>query len=125
MKTKLIQNKIYVKKSPTHGYGVFAAKTIRKGEIIEECYMIISRGGDKKLEDFYFDAKGKYALLTGFGSIYNHSDDPNADYKLNIKKRITTIKAARTIRKGEEIHVSYGDKWFSSRGLKSKQTTIK
>lgn len=120
MKSRLFQNKIYVKKSPTHGYGVFAAKKLRKGEKIEECYFLVSKGGDKVLEDYYFDAKGKYALFTGFGSIYNHSDDPNADYTLNIKKRIATIKAATTIQKGEEIFVSYGEEWFSSRGIKPK-----
>lgn len=77
-------------------------------------------GGDKKLEDFYFDVKGKYAFFTGYGSIYNHSDDPNVDYIINAKKRIATIKADRTIQKDEEIFVSYGDKWFSSRGWKAK-----
>lgn len=112
-------------KSSMHGYGVFAAKKIRRGEKIEECYIIISKGGDKTLEEFYFDAKGKYALFTGFGSIYNHSDDPNADYTININKRIATIKAYRTIQINEEILISYGDKWFSSRGLKSKQITQK
>ncbi|VVC75606.1 hypothetical protein AQUSIP_08960 [Aquicella siphonis] len=120
MKSKLFQNKLAVKKSPMHGYGVFAEKTIRKGEKIEECYMIVSRGGDKKLEDYYFDANGKYAIFTGFGIIYNHSDDPNADYKINMKSRVVTFKAVRTIHKGEEIFVSYGDEWFSSRGLKPK-----
>ena len=120
MKSKLLQNKIYVKKSTMHGYGVFAGKTIRKGEKIEECYIIISKGGDKVLEDFYFDAKGKYAFFTGFGSIYNHSNDPNADYSININKRKATIKAARTIRKDEEIFVSYGEEWFKSRGIKAK-----
>lgn len=120
MKRELKRNKIFVKKSRLHGYGVFAAKLIRKGEIIEECYIIISRGGDKKLEDYYFDAKGKYALLTGYGIIYNHSEDPNADYFINTKRRLATIKADRNIRKGEEIFVSYGEKWFSSRGKKPK-----
>lgn len=122
MKRKLFQNKLMVQKSKIHGYGVFAQKTIKKGEKIEECYMIISKGGDKKLEDFYFDAKGKYALLTGFGIIYNHSDQPNADYHINVKNRIATIKAARRILKGEEIYVSYGEEWFSSRGLKPKKS---
>lgn len=117
MKRRLFQNKIYVQKSRTHGYGVFAGKTIKKGEKIEECYIIISKGGDKTLDDFYFDAKGKYAVFTGYGSIYNHANDPNADYTININKRITTIKAARTIRKGEEIYVSYGEEWFTSRNL--------
>ncbi|TAK78347.1 MAG: SET domain-containing protein-lysine N-methyltransferase [Gammaproteobacteria bacterium] len=120
-KTKLFQNKLIVKKSPTHGYGVFAGKTIKKGEKIEECYIIISKGGDKVLEDYYFDARGKNAIFTGFGIIYNHSDEPNADYTINVKKRVATIKAAEIIRKGEEIFVSYGEKWFSSRGLKPKE----
>lgn len=123
MKRKLFMNKIIVKKSKIHGYGVFALKNIKKGEKIEECYMIVSRGGDKKLEDYYFAANGKDALFTGFGIIYNHSEDPNADYILNIKQRYATFKAARRIRKGEEICVSYGDKWFKSRGLEPKKVT--
>lgn len=121
MKSKLFQNKLIVKKSRLHGYGVFAEKNIKKGEKIEECYMIISKGGDKTLEDFYFDVKGKYGILTGFGIIYNHADEPNADYTLNIKNKLVTIKAQRNIRKGEEIFVSYGEEWFSSRGIKSKK----
>lgn len=124
MKTKLYQNKLVVKKSNLHGYGVFSKKTIKKGELIEECYIIISKGGDRVLEDFYFDAKGKYAIFTGFGIIYNHSDDPNADYTINIKKRLATIKAKKTIPKGKEIFVTYGDDWFSSRGLKSKESPV-
>ncbi|HEX2548842.1 MAG TPA: SET domain-containing protein-lysine N-methyltransferase [Gammaproteobacteria bacterium] len=122
---QLYQNDICVKKSTMHGYGVFAKKKMRKGEKIEECYILISKGGDKVLEDFYFDARGKCAIFTGFGSIYNHSDDPSAYYTINMKKRIATIVAARTIQKGEEIFVSYGDEWFSSRGLKSKNITKK
>ncbi len=116
MSGKLYRNKIIVKKSRTHGYGVFAQKKIKKGEKIEECYFIISRrGGDKALEDYYFDAKGKYAIFLGNGSIYNHADDPNADYRINITKRIATIKAIEDISKGKEIFVSYGDEWFDSR----------
>lgn len=121
MRKALFQNKLYVKRSPLHGYGVFAGKNIRKGEKIEECYFIRTRGGDKGLEDFYFDANGKYAILTGFGVVYNHSDDPNADYSFNMRRRVATIKAGKTIKKGEEIFVSYGEKWFSSRGMKARQ----
>lgn len=118
---QLFQNKIAVQKSKMHGFGVFALKKIRKGEIIEECYTLISRrGGDKKLEDFYFDADGRYAVILGFGSIYNHLDDPNADYKINRKTKIATFKAEKTIQKGEEIYVSYGEEWFKSRNFKAK-----
>ena len=125
MKSSVFQKKIIVKKSRLHGYGVFATHNIRKGEKIEACYVLISRGGDKVLQDYYFDAKGKYALFTGFGSIYNHADEPNVDYSINITKRIATFKANKTIRKGEEIFVDYGEKWFKDRGLKLKVTRKK
>ncbi len=122
MKTKLFLNKIYVKKSPQQGFGVFAGKKLRKGELIEECYFILSKTkGTQAFEDYYFDAKGKNALFLGYGCIYNHSDDANADYVINMKTRIVTIRADRTIQKGEEIFVSYGDEWFSSRGRKYKK----
>ena len=122
MKKPLFRGPIIVKKSKTHGYGVFATETIRKNKMIEQCYTLISKkGGDKKLEDYYFDANGQYAILTGFGIIYNHASDPNADYTINRKTKITNIKATRTIKKGEEIFVSYGDEWFSSRRLTPKK----
>lgn len=126
MEKKLVHHKIFVKKSRTHGFGVFAAQTIKKGTLLEECYIIISRkGGDKALEDYYFDVKGKYGVFLGYGSIYNHSDDPNADYFIYAKRRIAKIKAARTIRKGEEIFVSYGEDWFKDRGVKPKNKEVK
>jgi len=123
MKKKvLFQNNLIVKKSRTHGYGVFAGKKIRKGEKIEECYFILTRGGDRRLDDYYFyAAKRKYAIFTGFGSIYNHSNDPNADYKLNLKRKVATITAAETIQKSEEIFVSYGKYWFKDRGYELKE----
>lgn len=120
MKRELFLNKISVKKSPTHGYGVFAGKTIQKGEIIEECYVLITKGKDKALEDYYFDGDGKYALLTGFGIIYNHDDDENAVYSINVKRKLATIKARRKIKKGEEIFVNYGDDWFKDRKIKKQ-----
>jgi len=118
---KLFLNKIVVKKSVRHGFGVFAEKKIVKGEIIEQCYFILSKGWDDSLEDYYFAAKRKYAVFLGYGSIYNHSDEPNACYSININKRIATIKADRNIQKGEEILISYGDDWFKSRDKKSTQ----
>jgi SET domain-containing protein len=121
MNKKLLKAKIDVKRSPKHGYGVFAAETIKKGRIIEQCVLIISKGRERALEDYYFQVKkGKYVILTGCGIIYNHADKPNADYHFDLKRRIATFKATQTIRKGEEINISYGPQWFSSRGKKPK-----
>jgi SET domain-containing protein len=121
MKSNVFQRKIIVKKSRLHGYGVFATHDIKKGEKIEACYIIISRGGDKVLEDYYFDlGRGKCATMTGYGSIYNHTEEPNATYTINVTKRIATFKATKSIRKGDEIYITYGERWFKDRGWKPK-----
>lgn len=126
MTRKLKRNAISVRKSKTHGFGVFADKTIRKGAIIEECYCLYTHGGDEGLEDYYFDAKAKkkgaeeYIIPTGFGVIYNHSDDENTDYNFNKRDKVMTIVADRTIYKDEEIFVSYGEDWFSERDMVKK-----
>ncbi len=121
MKKELYQANIVVRKSPLiKQYGVFANQSFKKGDVIEECYILSGRGNDKTLEDYYFDVKGKYGIFLGFGMIYNHSEDPNADYRYNVKQKIAVFKAARNIKKGEEIFISYGDGWFSDRKLEEK-----
>lgn len=123
MKSKpLFRNKISVKKSRTHGYGVFADKDIRKGEMIEECYFIVTDGGDDVLDDYYFEATDEetFAVLTGYGVIYNHDPKPNADYNFDFRRKICTFTADEPIKKGEEIFITYGEEWFESRDKKAK-----
>ncbi|HVE44195.1 MAG TPA: SET domain-containing protein-lysine N-methyltransferase [Gammaproteobacteria bacterium] len=118
MKKKLFRSLIFVQQSQTNGYGVFAGQSFNKENKIEECYMILSHGGDKVLEDYYFDVNGKSAVFTGFGSIYNHSTKPNAYFTIDVRKRLATLRALRRIHEGEEIFISYGRFWFNSRSLK-------
>jgi uncharacterized protein len=125
MKSKLFQNKLIVKKSSIHGYGVFAGKAIKKGERIEECYMVLTKVEDDTLGDYFFNIRGKNAVVTGFGWIYNHSEDPNADYDFNYKNRIMVFRATRPIKKDEEIYVTYGDDWFKSRDLVPLDPVVK
>lgn len=118
---RLFQNKLFVKKSKLHGYGVFANKNIKKNERIEECYFILSDCEDDIIIDYVFDLDGHSALLLGYGSLYNHSDHPNADYTLNKKRKIATFKALQPIKKGEEILITYGEEWFASRNKRKKR----
>jgi hypothetical protein len=124
MKPQLFQNKLIVKKSPIDGYGVFADKYINTGEIVEECYVLVTQGGDKGMTDYYFDADGDYGVLLGYGSIYNHSDSPNTSYTFDTKNGVATINATRMIQKGEEVFISYGSNWFGDRGLKPKKPSL-
>lgn len=124
MKKILTHGKIQVRKSQAvHGYGVYAEQAFKKGDIIEECYILIStHGGDEALEDYYFQVGRKaHGIPLGYGMIYNHAEDPNADYRIYRERNLMVFKASCPIKKGEEIFISYGDEeWFNDRDMKMK-----
>ena len=120
---------IYLSHSPQRGRGVFAAKAIPAGKLIEVCPVIILSAKDREiihgtfLHDYYFlwDPDG-CAIALGYGSIYNHSSDPNADYAMDYEKQTIEFHSIKNISKGEEIMVNYteGDDvmtelWFEER----------
>ncbi len=123
MKTQLTQKKLFIKPSAIHGYGVFAAEAIQPGDVIEECYSILTQGEDVPLNNFYFAAAGKSAVLTGFGFVYNHADIPNAKYSFDELRQLMVFTAKREIAKDEEIFISYGDGWFDNRSMPVKKMT--
>jgi len=125
MKKILHQSPIIVKHSPLHGYGVFATDHIRQDEVVEDCHFIKASVSDREINRyaFYFDEHST-AIILGFGSIYNHSDQPNAKYQFNEATGLITFTATRSIQKGEEILISYGNTWFSDRKLTVKKTPL-
>lgn len=110
-----VQNNLIIKQSPLHGYGVFAGKDFEKDEVIEKCYTLLADGKDKILRDYYFGYKEKTLVTTGFGFIYNHHEQPNAKYCYDELNKLMVFIAKRPIQKGEEILITYGMKWFSTR----------
>ena len=109
--------KIYVDKSPIHGWGVFAKDKILKEEVIEECPIVelpIQKGESTSLLiDYRFNFPcGEWehqVVALGYGSIYNHSNEPNA-YWMSLNDRRTFLFIAnRDIEPGEEIFTYYGD----------------
>ncbi len=120
--TTLNKAKIYVKSSPIHGYGVFADEDISVDQLIEQCYMLVFRDPTDSLIDYVFDIskvghEKDSGMPLGYGAVYNHSADPNATYLIDEEKLILNFKARRPIKRGEEITVTYGLDWFSSRGV--------
>lgn len=119
-KTLFKSNKIYVGAGP-YGYGVFTNQPIQKGELIEECVIAsdiipppqLTNG--KVFGNYTFSGvelpnglKNSRVVL-GFGSIYNHSDNPNIEFYQNKQyERILTIIAYRNINPGEELKFNYG-----------------
>jgi len=108
--------KIYISKSkiPRAGLGVFAANNLKKGEEIEICPIIELQNEaglleKSKLFNYYFLWKNKKhcVIALGFGSIYNHSYEPNATYKKNYKNKTVDFVAIKPIKKDEEITANY------------------
>jgi SET domain-containing protein len=108
-----------VRHSPIHGYGVFAARRIRKGTtVIEYLGERVSHAqADARYEDkdpndnhtFLFTVDAKTVIDAGVGGnearYINHGCDPNCE-STAMDKRIF-IEAIRTIRSGEELSYDY------------------
>lgn len=123
MSSTLIQKKLVIKKSPLHGYGVFANQHIKAGEIIEECYALTVTAEEDapSLSNYLFSTHtSDWRLLLGFGSIYNHARDFSATISYDETRGVTIFHASKSIRRGEEIFIDYGEEWFSSRGYEAK-----
>jgi SET domain-containing protein len=110
-----MQQVVRVGTTPKKGRGVFALKGFKKGEIIENCPVINitpkeRKSVEKTIFNFYiypWRSTRSGSLVLGYGSLYNHSFDPNADWKQNFRTNSMVYKALRPIKKGEEITVNY------------------
>lgn len=124
---------IKVKSSPVHGFGVFSLENIASGETIEECPTLIIDAHDSPvaLDNYLFHVVNRdgsysddyYFLPLGGGAIYNHSPTPNALYAYDVDDKVMRVTAIKPISIGEEIFVSYGKEWFSSRMIKPLQSS--
>ncbi|MHA8065705.1 SET domain-containing protein-lysine N-methyltransferase [Aquirufa sp. ROCK2-A2] len=120
--------KIGLKTSSIHGHGIFSNTEIAKGELIEEAKMLKLSYRSKIIQDSVLvnyawlntacncdlcqkDGQEQYIAL-GFGSIYNHSKNPNTVIKIDFATETMKIYANRIIEKDEEILVNYGPKYW-------------
>lgn len=104
---------LYVASSLLHGQGVFAARSFMLGVIIEICPVLIIPAAQRAaldatlLYDHYYEWKDAAGLALGFGSLYNHSYDPNAGYRQHLDRDLVIVTALRAIAKDEEITINY------------------
>jgi len=104
---------ICVRKVSGKGRGVFAIQAIRKGTVIERVPVLLVPikefvGGlqNPTLKTYlYIWSKDKVAVSLGYGSLYNHSYEPNAKYVHG--QSTLTYRALRDIAAGEEITINY------------------
>lgn len=109
---------LYILKTEVKGRGVYTAGDIFKGSTIEVCPLIIipeeqvQTIHNTALHDYYFRwgaNQEQAAILLGYGSLYNHSNEPNARAILLESDNEILIESIRTINSGEEITIDYFD----------------
>lgn len=108
-----------VRHSPIHGYGVFAARRIRKGTTVIE-YLgerVTHAKADARYEDkdpndnhtFLFTVDARTVIDAGVNGnearYINHGCDPNC--QSTTENRLIFIEAIRTIQPGEELAYDY------------------
>jgi len=107
---------LYIAPSDIHDRGVFCAKDISKGEIIEICpVLVVSEEDAEKLDEtvlfnyvfIWGDDDQQGAIVFGYGSLYNHAYKPNAEYAADYEDDTFTIYALKKISAGDEILINY------------------
>jgi SET domain-containing protein len=102
-----------MKNTEKYGRGMYAARDIKKGEMLDEAPVIISPKSEREhlkktiLNDYCFRWGEHLAIALGYGSIFNHSYTPNARYITNIDNQSIDFYAMADIREDEEITVNY------------------
>jgi len=101
------------------GRGVVATQNIKKDEIIEFCPIVFISDQEASFFEkentilkFYYlfqYAIGRKCIMLGYGSLYNHSKNPNAniDYDVKELKNYLFFQAIKDIKAGEEISYDY------------------
>ena len=105
--------------------GIFALQKISKDELIESCPIIFLTETDysvvkqTSLLKYYFlnEPENRSAIALGYGSLYNHSYEPNATYKKRLDEGFIDFYAIRNIEIDEEITVNY---WYGDPDTKKK-----
>lgn len=126
---EIYKPKIELRNSKIHGRGIFAKRYIYKGDIIEEIPLItdILENDIKNttLKDYAIQIPSRFnngnnglcGLMLGLGSLYNHSDEPSAEWEFINEKKLL-IRAIKNIYPDEEIFVNYGEHYWKIRNYK-------
>ena len=100
------------------GRGVFASMKFARGEVIETAPVILIPAEQWHhieptvlalyIYNFGPTAEEEHAVIAlGYGSLYNHSFEPNAKYIKDWNEQVIRFVALRDIQRGEEITVNY------------------
>jgi SET domain-containing protein len=117
-RTFLVPTRITVGTIPGKGRGVIATAAIAANEVIEISPILICPEGSipetgHPLSDHAYSYGDGLAIALGYGSLYNHSRNPNCIWHFDEQLPAMIITATRAIGPGEELTIDYGiPLWF-------------
>ncbi|GMH46826.1 hypothetical protein TrVE_jg9653 [Triparma verrucosa] len=112
------------------GRGLYATILIPAGTLIHTAPCLLftkdsytAHARHTVLEHYLFNCtNGDRLLALGYGSIFNHDETPNVDFRVDRENMCITYRACREIEAGKELCIYYGDKlWFDYHGKKLEQ----
>jgi len=94
------------------GRGVYAAAPIPVGEVVEVAPVVLLALDSQPFPGVvrrlvYNWSQTHVALALGYGSLYNHNDQPNLHFKRDLKKLTVSFYARHEIGAGEQLTISY------------------
>jgi len=112
----MIHPALYIDNSPNKGRGVYTRGAIKKNTVIEIAPVLILPPQERiwidksVLYDYYFlwgDDDLLTAICLGYGSVYNHSYQPNIVYEADYASEKITFITLKNIKAGEELVMNY------------------
>jgi hypothetical protein len=114
-------NRVEYSKRANGQYTVISKNMISKGEIVEICPVIpcgIEAKAIDNIKDLIFEIdrmNQQYGLVLGYGSLYQHSENPNLSFGYNKSNKQMYFTAIRMIKAGEELTINYGKEYWDER----------
>ena len=117
---------LQIQQTKNKGRGVFTTAAISVNQIIEICPVILIPKAElvfldeTYLYNYYFlwNENKDAAIALGYGSLYNHSEKPNATFLIQNETNSIIIKSISTVKIGEEITIDYvaggGKLWWNN-----------
>ena len=110
---ELQPSKNIVLRNGTYGRSVFAAQNIKSGTVVDDSPLIYINNNLNCpiLSAYVFNSKYNdyVVLLFGYGSMFNHSEEPNLSYG-ELNNTVIRFSTIRDIKKDEELTISYEGK---------------
>lgn len=112
---------LFVKQSPEPRFGVYTNSFLKRGSIIEQCHFVTIGDGlnNDNLRGYAYNYESpsgvsKQIIPLGYGAIYNHNDNHNAEWFVDYEKELMVFVTTKNIFKGEQIYINYGPDYSES-----------